>query len=250
MNMRFGGSIFLLSAAFGFAGMTSGDSAELKVWTSRAIATVLDVVGPQFERETGNKLRVETGFSPEFIKRIDAGEQFDILGAPPPVLDNMIRAGKLRADTRTLLVSSDVGVEVRAGATKPDISTVAAFKQAVLDAKSITYLPTPGVPQMLERLGIAAAIRGKSTIPDTDIVSELVAKGEVELGIVVITQILTTPGVELVGPLPSEIKVTTTFGGAVSTNSGAAEAARALLQFLRSEEVVKVVRKQGMAPVP
>jgi molybdate transport system substrate-binding protein len=239
----------LLSTLLSFGAVTSAASAELKVWTARAIATVLEVVGPQFEQATGNKLTVVSGFSPEFIKRINAGEQFDILAAPPPVLDNLIKAGKLKADTRTLLVSSDVGVEVRAGAPKPDISTVAAFKQALLNAKSITYLPAPGVPQLLERLGLADAIKSKSTVPSTDIVSELVAKGEVELGIVVITQILTTPGVELVGPLPAEIKITTTFGGAVSTNSNAPEAARALLQFLRNEEAVKVIRKQGMIPV-
>jgi molybdate transport system substrate-binding protein len=247
MDIRYGRSI-LLATILGSAAISSADSAELNVWTSRAIATVLDVVGPQFERETGNKLTVVAGFSPEFIKRINAGEQFDILAAPPPVLDNLIKAGKLKADTRTLLVSSEVGVEVRAGALKPDISTVAAFKQALLNAKSITYLPSPGVPQMLEQLGVVDAIKSKSTIPHTDIVSELVAKGEVELGIVVMTQILTTPGVELVGPLPAGIKITTTFGGAVSTNSNAPEAARALLQFLRSEEAVKTIRKQGMAP--
>src|SRR5262249_16841467 len=232
-----------------FGTMTPAASAELKVLTSRAIATVLDVVGPQFERATGNKLTVVTGFSPELIGRINAGEPFDILAAPPPVLDNMIKAGKLKADTRMLLVSSDVGVEVRAGAPKPDISTVAAFKQALLNAKSITYLPVPGVPQVLERLGVSGAIKSKSVVPDTDIVSELVAKGEVELGIVVITQILTTPGVDLVGPLPDEIKVTTRFGGAVSASSNAPDAARALLQFLRSEEAVRIIRKQGMVPV-
>ncbi len=242
-------AMLMVSVFTSLAAITSADSAELKVWTARAIATVLEVVGPQFERETGNKLNVVSGFSPEFVKRANTGEQFDILVSPPPVLDGMIKAGKLKADTRTLLVHSDVGVEVRAGAPKPDISTVAAFKQALLNAKSITYLPTPGVPQMLERIGIADAIKSKTTIPNTDIVSELVAKGEVELGIVVITQILTTPGVELVGPLPAEIKVTTTFGGAVSTNSTAPEAARALLQFLRSEDAVKVIRKQGMEPV-
>lgn len=236
MRIRRSCSILLLSAVLGFGAVTSAASAELKVFTAWAIATVLEVVGPQFERETSNKLTVVTGFSPELVKRINAGEQFDILAAPPPVLDNVIKAGKLKADTRTLLVSSDVGVEIRAGAPKPDISTVVAFKQTLLNAKSITYLPTPGVPQMLERLGLVDAIKSKSTIPDTDIVSELVAKGEVELGIVVITQILTTPGVELVGPLPDEIKVTTTFGGAVSTNSNAPEAARALLQFRRTEE--------------
>jgi molybdate transport system substrate-binding protein len=249
MDIRYGRSI-LLAAALGLGATPSADCAELKVLTARAIYTVLDVVGPQFERATGHKLNVVSGFSPEFIRRINAGEQFDVLVVPPPVLDGMTKAGKLKADTRTLLVSSDVGVEVRAGAPKPDISTVAAFKQALLNAKSITYLPAPGVPQMLERIGIAEAIKSKSTIPDTDIVSELVAKGEVELGIVVITQILTTPGVELVGPLPADIRVTTTFGGAVGTNSNAPEAARALLQFLRSEEAVKVIRKQGMEPVP
>jgi molybdate transport system substrate-binding protein len=240
----------LIVAAFvSLAAVASAAAAELTIWTSRAIATVLDVVGPQFERETGNRLKVVTGFSPDFVKRSDAGERFDILVSPPPALDGMIKAGKLDAGTRTLLVRTDVGVEVRAGAPKPDIGTVAAFKQALLAAKSIAYLPAPGVPQMLERIGVAEAIRGKTTIPATDIVSELVAKGEVELGIVVITQILTTPGVELVGPLPSELKVTTTFGGAVSAGSNAPEAARALLKFLQGEESRKVIRKQGMEPV-
>ena len=91
-----------------------------------------------------------------------------------------------------------VGVGVKAGASKPTISTVDAFKAAVLKAKSVSYLPSPGVPQLLDRLGIAEAVKPKATIPNTDIVSELVAKGEVEMVIVVVTQILTTPGVELV----------------------------------------------------
>jgi len=226
----------------------SAVSAELKIWTSRALATVLEVVGPQFERATGNKLTVVSGFSPEFVKRISAGEAFDILGSPPPVLDGLIKAGKLRPDSRVVLVRSDVGVGVRAGAPKPDIGTVEAFKQTLLKAKSITYLPVPGVPQMLERLGLAEALKAKTTVPDTDIGSELVAKGEIELVIVVITQILTTPGVELVGPLPPEIKITTMFGAAISADSKAPEAARDLLKFLHSDEALKVIRAQGMEP--
>lgn len=242
--------ISLILSAFALAAtVTSAPSAELKIFTARAITTVLEVVGPQFEKNTGHKLNVITGLSSEFVKRINAGEPFDIVGATPPVLDGLIKAGKLMADTRTLVGRSDVGMEVRAGAQKPDISTVEAFKQTLLKAKSITYLPVPGVPQMLQRIGIADAIKDKAKIPDTDIVSELVARGEVELGIVVITQILTTPGVELVGPLPSEIKVSTTFGGAVSANSKAPEAARDLLKFLHSEESLKVIRKQGMEPI-
>lgn len=249
MTFRCGCSILILSIVLGLRAVTSAASAELKVLTPRAIATVLEVVGPQFEQATGNKLNVVTGFGPNLVSRVDTGEPFDLLVGTPPMLDQMIKAGKLKADSYTLLVGADVGVEVRAGAPKPDISTVAAFKQALLDAKSITYLPVPGVPQMLDRLGIVDALRNKSTIPSTDIVAELVANGEVELGITVITQILTTPGVELVGPLPAELKVTTRFGGAVSTNSMAPDAARALLQFLRTDAVAKVVREQGMSPM-
>lgn len=238
-----------LSAVVGFGAVTSASSVELKILTPRAITTVLEIVGPQFERATGNKLNVVTGFGPSLVSRVNAGEQFDILVGTPSVLDRMIEGGKLKADTRTLLVSSDVGVEVRTGAPKPDIRTVAAFKQALLNAKSITYLPVPGVPQMLERLGIMDALKNKSTIPNSDTVAELVAKGDVELGMTIITQILTTPGVELVGPLPAELRVTTKFGGAVSAHSKAPEAARALLQFLGTEDAVKIIRKQGMVPL-
>lgn len=242
-------SIVLALVLFCFAG-DRAFAAELKIFTSRAIATVLDVAGPQFERQSGHRLTVVSGFSPELLRRIKAGEPFDILGSPPAVLDALIKDGQLMADSRTLLVRSDVGVEVRAGAPKPDISTVEAFKAAVMNAKSVTYLPTPGVPQMLERIGLAEAIKSKTTMPDTDIVSELVAKGEVELGIVVITQILTTPGVELVGPLPPELRVSTVFGAAVGARSHAVDAARDLLKFLKSKDVIKVIRAQGMTPEP
>jgi molybdate transport system substrate-binding protein len=229
--------------------MSSGKSDELKIFASRAIWTVLQEVGPTFERTTGHKLNVTTGLSPAFAKRINAGEPFDLMFAPPASLDGYIKDGKLDPDTRSVLVSSDVGVGVRAGTSKPDISTVDAFKRTLLNAKSITYLPAPGVPQMLERIGIANAIKAKAVIPDDDIGSELVAKGEVEMVIVVITQILTTPGLDLVGPLPPDLRLTTSFGGAVSTSTKAPGAARDLIKFLKSPETVKVIRAQGMTPL-
>ncbi len=210
---------------------------------------MLQEVGPNFERTTGHKLNVTTGLSPAFAKRINAGEPFDLMFAPPASLDAYIKDGKLDPGTRTVLVSSDVGVGVRASAPKPDISNVEAFKQTLLNAKSITYLPVPGVPQMLERIGMANAIKSKAVIPDDDIGSELVAKGEVELVIVVITQILTTPGVDLVGPLPTELRLTTSFGGAISTSTKTRDAASDLIKFLKSAETVKVIRAQGMIPL-
>jgi molybdate transport system substrate-binding protein len=104
------------------------------------------------------------------------------------------------------------------------------------------------VPELVERLGIADAIKSKVIIPDTDIVSELVAKGEIELGIAVITQILTTPGVELVAPLPPEIQYYIQFVAGVSANSKAPDAARALIKFLLGPTAVPVIKSQGMEP--
>jgi molybdate transport system substrate-binding protein len=163
----------------------SAVASELKIFTSRAVATVLEKIGPEFEKTTGHKLNLVTGFSSELVERINAGEAFDVIAVPPPVIDRLIENGKVAADSRINLVRSASGVEVRAGAPKPDISSVEALKRALLNAKSIAYLPAPGIPQMIERLGLKDAIASKVTIPKSDIVSELVAKGEVELGLVV-----------------------------------------------------------------
>jgi molybdate transport system substrate-binding protein len=224
-------------------------SAELKIFTSRAISTVLAKIGPEFEKNTGHKLDVITGMSSEFVGRINAGETFDVIAAPPPVLDGLIKSGKVAADSKTNLVRSAYGVAIRVGAPKPDISSVEAFKRALLNAKSITYLPVPGVPQLIERLGLKDAIASKVTMPSTDISSELVAKGEIELGILVVTQMFTTPGVELAGPLPPEIQFYTSFGGAVSATSKSADAARDLLVFLKGRTAISVIKAQGMEPI-
>jgi molybdate transport system substrate-binding protein len=134
---------------------------------------VLDRIGPDFERTSGHKLNVISGFGPIIVKRINSGESFDMLVSLPTTIDGLVRGGRIMADTRTNLVRSGVGVEVRAGAPKPDISSVEMFKQALLNAKSVGYLPIGGVPQLVDRLGMTDAIKSKVTIPDTDIVSEL-----------------------------------------------------------------------------
>jgi molybdate transport system substrate-binding protein len=238
----------ILGLVFAALQNTTVFAAEVKIFTSRAIATVLEVIGLEFERTTGNKLNVISGFSPVFVRQINAGEPFDVIASPPGTIDGLVKDGKVLAETRTKLVRSGTGVEVRKGAPKPDISSTEAFKRALLDAKSIGYLRTAGVPQLMERLGITEAIKHKVTIPDTDIVSELVAKGELELGVVVITQILTTPGVDLVGPLPPDIQFYISFEGAVSSQSRAPDAARALIKLLTSPVAIPVIKAQGMEP--
>jgi molybdate transport system substrate-binding protein len=174
---------------------------------------------------------------------------FDVIAAPPAALDGLIGSGKVAADSKTNLARSAYGVVVRAGAPKPDVGSVEAFKRALLNAKSITYLPVPGVPQLIERLGLKDAIASKVTIPNTDISSELVAKGEIELAIVAITQAFTTPGAELAGPLPGEIQLYTNFGGAVSATSKAPDASRDLLTFLKGPTALRVITAQGLEPM-
>jgi molybdate transport system substrate-binding protein len=226
--------------------------ATIKVFTTRAIATVLDKTGAEFEQTTGYQLDVTRDIAIRMVRRIQTGETFDLLVASPDQIDLLIKEGKIIAETRTNLARSGIGVEVRAGAPKPDISTVEAFKRALLSAKSIAYLKEgqSGIylDSLIKRLGLTEAIKLKVVRPDTDIVSELVAKGEVELGLVVITQIMTTEGVELVGPLPAEVQSYIVFAAGVSTNSKARTAAMELIKFLTGSRAISVMREQGMKP--
>ena len=225
---------------------------ELRVFATRSIATVLEKIGPDFERRTGRKLRVTTDVAVRMVRRINAGEPFDFLVAAPAQIDDLIKAGKIIPETRTDLARSGIGVAVRAGAPKPDVSSVDAFKRALLGARSIAYLKEGQsgvyVAGVLERLGIADAVRSKLVLPETDIVSELVSRGEIELGIVVITQILTTHGVVLAGPLPSEIQSYITFTGGISAKSKSIDAAKELMTVLKSPAAIDVMRSQGMEP--
>jgi len=243
----------LASRALGQSPPVGVNTTEVRVWGSRAIATVLAEVGPQFERATGHRLIVSSGLPPAYERRANAGEPFDILISGSASVDEWIKSGKLVADTRTDIARSGIGVEVRTGAPKPDVSSVEALKRALLDAKSIAYLRVGSgiyIDRLLAQLGIASIVAPKVTRPESDIVSELVARGEVELGMVVITQILTTPGVELVGPLPKEVQSYVVFTGAVSAQARAPDAAKRLIAFLRGPSAVAVIRVQGMEPAP
>ena len=227
---------------------------RVKVSTARLLATVLREIGAQFERDTGHELIVTEVYGPEMIKRLNAGEPFDadVLILRSDYVDAFIKDGRLLAETRTDLVRTGIGVEVRSGALKPDIGSVEAFKRAMLNAKSIAYLKN-GIESdyldgLFQRLGIAAAVGSKLTRPESDIVSTLTAKGNVELGIAITTQIVTTPGVELVGPLPPQLQRYYAFSGAVSAASKVPAAAVALIRFLKEPAAIRVIRAQAMEP--
>lgn len=241
----------ILSGGVALTKFADAAAAELKVLAPRSMWTVLKEIGPQFEASSGFKLTVATDIAAALADRIIQGEAFDIFIGPPVQMTRVDR--NVLAETRIAIAHSGIGVEVRTGAAKPDISSVEAFKSALLNAKSVGYLKQDGtsgayLQGLFERLGILDAIKPKVVRPETDIVSELVAKGEIEIGMVVITQIMTTPGVEIVGPIPHELQSYVRWSGGVSANSTALQAARDLLKFLTSPTAIPVFRTQGMEP--
>ena len=227
-------------------------SAELKIFGSRVTKMIVEDVGPQFERATGHKLVVVTDVAAVMKRRIDAGEPFDLAVLVNFQTDEMIKKGKLEAETRSDIMKAGIGVAVRRGANVPDIGTVEAFKKTLLDAKSITYLKegasTIYLDRLFARMGIAEALQAKTVKPMTESVSEAVAAGDVELGLIVIPNILSVPGAQLAGPIPEEIQSYIVFTAAVASTSPNQQAARALISFLKSPAAISAIKAKGMTP--
>ena len=232
------------------AAANSAASAELKIFGSRVTKMLVDDIGPQFEKATGHKLVVITDVAAVMKRRIEQGEPFDLAVLVNFQSDDLIGKGKLIADTRTDLMKAGIGVAVKRGAPNPDIATVDAFKRTLLAAKSITYLKegasTIYLDKLFARLGIADALRDKTVKPPTESVSELVAAGDVELGIIVIPNILSVAGAQLVGPIPEEVQSYIVFTAVVAANSPNQQAARDLIAFLKSPVGLQSIKTKGM----
>lgn len=241
-----------LAAAVVVAALGPAGAAELKIFGSRVTKMVIGDVGPGFEQASGHKLTVLTDVAAVMKRRIEQGEPFDLAVLVNFQADELIKKGKLVADSRADVMRSGIGVAVRRGAPKPDISTVAAFRQTLLAAKSITYLKegasTLHLVKVFAQLGITDALEPKTIKPATEAVSEMVAAGEVEIGIIVIPNILSVPGAELVGPLPAEIQSYITFTAAVSPDSPNQQAARDVIKLMKSPAGVQSIKQKGMEP--
>jgi molybdate transport system substrate-binding protein len=231
------------------------EAAEIKVFALQSPQIVINEVGADFERSTGHKITQllrRTDMPPEAKRRIDAGETFDVAFVLPPMMDQLIKEEKIVPATRTHFLRIGIGVAVRAGASKPDISSVEAFKRALLNAKSIAYLEGgtsgPYLASLVERLGIAAELLPKTKRPETDIVGDLVARGEAEIGVTAISTLMATRGVEVVGPLPPEIQSYVLFEAGISANSIEPDAGRDLIKFLTGPAAVRVMKSKGMEP--
>ncbi len=247
---------FVAAAKIGFvlllAQGVAANAAEVKVIAGTAIAAVMGELGPQFERTTDHKLVIQYGLAPALLRQILAGEPFDLVILSPAPIDDLTKKGKIAAGTRTEIARTGVGVVVRAGALKPDISSVDAFKRALLNAKSIAYTPESAtgihLARVFERLGIAEQMKAKSKpqqVPER--IAQAVADGDAELG-VGLTNLLSVSGVELVGLVPPEVQNYLVFTAAVGEGAKQPDAAKALIKHLTAPAAAPVIKAKGMEP--
>jgi molybdate transport system substrate-binding protein len=236
------------------AGAPRGASAaEIKVLTAGAFKETLLALLPDFEKQSGHKVIVQNDTVGALSKRIEGGEFFDLGVLTPKAVDDLAGKGKFVAGTRQNLARVGVGVMVKAGAPKPDISSVDAFKKALLAAKSVAYIdPASGgssgiyVAGLLDKLGIADQVKPKAKLKKGGHVADLIVSGEAELGIHQISEIVPVKGVTLVGPLPSEIQNYTTYAAGIGASAKQAEAAKALIKALTGPAAANVLKSRGM----
>ena len=239
-----GAGIFLLAAA--------ARSEEIKVLASAAVKEAYLELVPQYEKASGNKVAITWSGTADIMKRIKAGESPDLVVVAANSLDELIKAGKVAPGSRVDLAKSGVGVAVRAGAPRPDISSGEALKRALLSSKSIGYSTGPSglyIASLFERWGIAEQVkpRLKQVAPGVN-VGELVARGEADIGFQQVSELLPVQGIQYLGPLPPDIQLTTVFSGGIPVGAKQPAAAKALVQFLTAPAAVPVIRKKGMEP--
>ncbi len=253
-NMR---SAFLAIASVGAMMLLSQGvavkAAEVKVIAASPLRAVFEELGPQFERDTGHKLVIRVAATAVVKREIDAGETFDAAISATTAIDDWIKGGKIVAATRAAVAYTGLGMVVRAGTPKPDIGSTAAFRGALLSAKSLAHsaqsASAADFKRLLERLGIAEEMKPKlKPIGPDSTVPKSVVSGEAEIGIATVPTIVATPGVELVGPLPSELQTYIGFAAGVSTGARQPEIAQALIKFLASPVAVAVIKAKGLEP--
>jgi molybdate transport system substrate-binding protein len=252
MRMTLLGVAMVLMAASAPRGAAA---AEIKVLTAGAFKQVLLVLVPDFEKQTGHKVIVENDTVGALTKRIEGGEVFDLAVLTPAAVNDLSGKGKFVAGSRTNLGQVGVGVVVKEGAPKPDISSVEAFKKALLAAKSVADIdPAAGgssgiyVAGLLDKLGVAAEVKPKAKLIPGGAVAEHIARGEAELGIHQISEILPVKGITLVGPLPADIQNYTVYAAGLGANGKESEAAKALLKTLSGPAAADVLKSKGMEP--
>jgi molybdate transport system substrate-binding protein len=231
---------------------------EIKVLSTTAMKMVFEELAPLFERETGNRLAVELGPSLRLEARLSGGEAADVAIVTRGGATDLIGSGKLVAGSLVDVARSSIGICIAKGAPRPDISTADAFKRAMLSAKSIAVSKPVGggasgahLAKVFERLGITQEMQAKSHYGAggaAGLAGLVVLRGEAEIGIQQMSELMAVSGIDVVGPLPAELQSVTMFTAAIPTSGSHADAGRALIQFLTTPGAKSVIASKGLEP--
>jgi molybdate transport system substrate-binding protein len=230
------------------AGQTANSGEIAVIVTGGPLPSVMGTIVPMFEKAAGHKVTLSTRGGQALAADVKQGAA-DLVVTDAPVVDELAKGGDIVENSKTLLMISKIGLGVKAGATKPDISTADKLKAALLAAKTIGYSLGPSGQHFLTvigRLGIADAVKAKAVVPKGEPVGALIARGEAELGIQQVAELLAVPGVDLVAPLPEDLQKRLPFSAGIPSKAKNAETARALIKFLRSEPVLAILKQKGM----
>jgi molybdate transport system substrate-binding protein len=230
-------------------------AAELKVATSVALTAALDELAPLYEKASGDKLNIGYSLIADWRKRILDGETADVIILSRPVMEELAKLSKFGNGGLVNVMGTPVAVVARAGAPKPDIGTVDAFRRTLLSARTIVYAdPAKGgasgvyFARVLDRLGIAAQMKDKTILVPGAQAAEVVAKGEAELGVAQASEIVPVPGAQFVGPLPGDLASTTLFTAGVAAGTKSPDPANALIKFLLGPEAAPRLKAKGFEP--
>jgi molybdate transport system substrate-binding protein len=227
---------------------TGANAAEIKLICSGAMRPALEELAPQFERASGHKLAISYAGTNVIRDRVLAGEAVDLVIFAAPAVEDVIRQGKLAA--KIDLVRSGVGVGVRAGSPRPDLSSAEAFKRALLAAKSFARSEGPSgvyIAGLIERMGIADAMKAKTVVTRGRLVGDVLVKGEAELGVQQVSELKSVPGVDVL-PMPAEIQHITVFAAGLSAAGKDSAAVTSLIEFLTSPAAATVIGAKGLEP--
>lgn len=227
-------------------------AAEVKVMAGGPLTAVFKELGPQFESDTGHKIVAKFSGTAVIKREIDAGETFDLVITNASAVDDWIKQGKIAAASRVPVAYAGLGVGVRSGTPKPDVSSIDASRQALLKATSVGHgaesASATSFKTLLERLGIAEQMKPKLRPMGPGGTYKSVAAGEIEIIVAVVPGIVAAPGVDLAGSFPGELQTYISFAAGLSTGAKEPEAAQALSKFLTSLSAIAVIKAKGMEP--
>ncbi len=243
-------------AVFLFAQASFASAAEIKVFATVGVKSVLEEIIPKFEKATGNKVAITWSTAALLAKRVQAGEQADALILIKGNIETLQKEGKIMPGTDVIFTKSIFAVGIKAGAPKPDISTPEAFKKALLASKAVSYTnPATGgasgvyTAKQIDKMGITEQMKGKTKHPPSGGFSgSLLVDGQADIAINSKPELLSVPGVEVVGPLPGDMAFTVTYDAGVQTGAAQADGAKTLVKYLMSPEAQTVFKAKGFDP--